>query len=337
MDPGLLRYHPELGWTLTPNWRGRHRHHDFDVGYSINAEGFRGWFPPIDGARRRVAVLGDSFTFGLGVEDGETFVSRLNEIDPGTVYLNFGVPGYSTDQELQLLDPQVFRESPDSVWLAFYLGNDILDNALDYPLQADQAKPMFELLDDGSLQLRNVPVPRDSKPAVARLRSIEEIVFGTALKSRRTVVDRVRDSSHLFGRLLPRATVEDDDSLEAILRARLDKHARLLSALLGKLSAELGARGVDLLVVPLPGQSLVEQPRSAAGVFQAYILDLLAAETARSDIVFVDPLDALRAACGTSHRCFYPNEGHYTAMAHTEIATFLVDQKRERAALGRPF
>ena len=98
------------------------------------------------------------------------------------MYLNFGVPGYSTDQEILLLDPQVFRESPDSVWLAFYLGNDILDNALDYPLQADQAKPMFELLNDGSLQLRNVPVPRDSKPAVARLRSIEEIVFGDALE-----------------------------------------------------------------------------------------------------------------------------------------------------------
>ena len=75
IEPGLLRYHPKLGWTLTPYWRGRHHHHDFDVTYNINGEGFRGAFPlaAVPKSRERVAIVGDSFTFGLGVNDDETF------------------------------------------------------------------------------------------------------------------------------------------------------------------------------------------------------------------------------------------------------------------------
>ena len=66
MPAGMFQYDSQLGWRLSPGWQGRHRHHDFEARYSINHFGFRNDSPwneqkgaPI------IAVLGDSFTFGL--------------------------------------------------------------------------------------------------------------------------------------------------------------------------------------------------------------------------------------------------------------------------------
>jgi hypothetical protein len=99
MDPGLIFYDPELGWQLAPHWSGSHQHYDFNVDYHINYTGLRA-DPQEAQSKPRVAVLGDSFTFGIGVDDTETFVSLLNADEelPGS-YVNLGVPGYSTDQE----------------------------------------------------------------------------------------------------------------------------------------------------------------------------------------------------------------------------------------------
>ncbi len=74
-EEGLIAYDRLLGWKLIPNWKGRHQHYDFDVEYSTNRYGFRGDFGT--DARRgaeKIAFVGDSFTFSLGVNDQDTFV-----------------------------------------------------------------------------------------------------------------------------------------------------------------------------------------------------------------------------------------------------------------------
>ncbi len=42
LDGGLFIYHPKLGWTISRDWRGGHRHHDYEVRYSTNGFGHRG-------------------------------------------------------------------------------------------------------------------------------------------------------------------------------------------------------------------------------------------------------------------------------------------------------
>jgi hypothetical protein len=103
LAPGLIRPDPDLGWSLTPYWKGAHHHHDFSARYQLSALGLRAdtaW--PNSrriGARSR-SFVGDSFTFGFGVEDTATFVHRLDRAAPGGhAFGNAAIPGYSTDQQ----------------------------------------------------------------------------------------------------------------------------------------------------------------------------------------------------------------------------------------------
>jgi lysophospholipase L1-like esterase len=72
----------------------------------------------------RIAMIGDSVTYGLGVEAAQSFSSllesELNAAGLGPVeVLNFGVPGYNTFQEYTLLKHRVLEYDPDLVVMTF--------------------------------------------------------------------------------------------------------------------------------------------------------------------------------------------------------------------------
>lgn len=72
-------------------------------------------------------VYGDSFTFGIGVEDDETFVSHLAKKSDKR-WLNLGVPGSAIHNHLDTL---MLRHhelgDPKTIIFAFFIGNDFAD------------------------------------------------------------------------------------------------------------------------------------------------------------------------------------------------------------------
>ncbi len=85
---------------------------------AINGAGLRGPLPaPGAGS---VVVLGDSFTFGEGVELADTFVERLAaRPDIGAPFVNAGVAGHGTIEEAARLDAMLTHFRPRAVLLVF--------------------------------------------------------------------------------------------------------------------------------------------------------------------------------------------------------------------------
>ena len=114
---------PSIGHRHRPG--GHERLMGADV--RINSSGFRDDEYPLEkGDRWRIILLGDSLTFGWGVEKEETFEHRLEETlhsRSPTEIINFGHGNYNTEQEVHLFLDEGLAYDPDQVVL-FYFIND---------------------------------------------------------------------------------------------------------------------------------------------------------------------------------------------------------------------
>ena len=312
LDRGLMEYDERLGWALTANWRGRHRHYDFDVAYSINERGFRG---PAAAAGEPAALwLGDSFAFGLGANDGETFVDRLDAAREGGLrHINLAVPGYSTDQQLLLLERRLSSFDARFIGLAVYLGNDLIDNSLGYAMQAATAKPYFELR-DGALVLRNTPAPRAPKPPWEQERGFGARLFEMA-GAAPDRLDRALLSIET-ARWLGLERPAPPDDLEARLAPQIAPSIALFEALLRRMRQS----GKPLAVVLLASRRHLAAPASWAARYQE--LARRALLEAGLEAPVLDLAAAFRAAPAAA-RLHFPQDGHLTPPGHEAAAALI--------------
>src|SRR5262249_18311144 len=77
----------------------------------------------------RLLGLGDSFVFGWGVEEDETFLARAAAAS-GFAAVNAGVPGYGVCQEARLGLRLLDAVRPEAVLVALTLDNDEMDPAV---------------------------------------------------------------------------------------------------------------------------------------------------------------------------------------------------------------
>jgi len=166
-DPAIYAFDDTLGWVGKPNLVAHLLRGQDTIRYEINRWGFRDDQPipwPAAQNRRRLMLLGDSYAMGYEI-DKEARVSELLEKSDSTLLAyNFGIMGYSTDQELLVFKKYGPEIHPQIVTL-FFCVNDIY-----YSEQAqanNHPKPLFRLQPDDSLQLINAPLPPPS--AVSRM------------------------------------------------------------------------------------------------------------------------------------------------------------------------
>ena len=159
---GYVRHDPELGWALAPGGERPNR------GYRANAQGIRA---DRDFAARpapgtvRVAAFGDSFTHGSEVANGFTWADVLDAADPRLEVLNFGVPGYGTDQAFLRFRRRAAEFAPHVALLGVMSDNPqrnlntfrpFFERRSGLPL----GKPRFAVDGAGELTLLPNPMPR---------------------------------------------------------------------------------------------------------------------------------------------------------------------------------
>lgn len=119
-------YDPIRAAIPVPGQHGRHTLPGiYDYTYTNNSLGLRG--PEIgQKTQRRILLLGDSFTYGIGVNDDQTFAYKLAQLTSSEV-INAGNGGTGTDYALRFYETIGHNLNPDLVVLCFF-ANDFQDN-----------------------------------------------------------------------------------------------------------------------------------------------------------------------------------------------------------------
>lgn len=327
MDPNLVAYDAELGWRLVPYAEGAHTNHDFSVRYTISPRGLRADTPnpPRRSGRKLTLAIGDSFTFGLGVKDDETFLHRLDaKSAAGFDYLNAAVPGYSPDQEWLLLQKQLWEVEPGRVLLFVYVGNDLLDLERDVPLQLRSPKPRFEVVGN-ELVLRNVPVPVRSE---ARVQPWWPVVLGADMStwSWRTRLDLRYE---LFRWVAPPFPAERDYRPE--FPARFASALTLFERIIDRLANACAQHGAELKVVLIAGAAYLQAPASSSGQYQEFFCQQIGQRLPPMGVPVIQLPDLMRARYRREGgKWFFPHDGHLTVKGHEVVAELLA------AELARP-
>ncbi len=149
LGPVQFAVDPDLGFIPVPKQSAvRTLPGVYAYRYSNNSMGLRG--PEIQAKTKpRILVLGDSFTYGIGVNDDETFCSILQSLLPENEIINAGNGGKGTDYALKFYRTKGKQLAPDVVILVF-CGNDFTDNQLNVyyspdltPKVLNQQKPFI--------------------------------------------------------------------------------------------------------------------------------------------------------------------------------------------------
>ncbi len=115
-------YAPGIGYTL----RLRQRISAWDDTFTANALGYRTGPPPKPSGTFRVVFVGDSWTFGMGIKEQESFPRQFQALakdlgaSPGhpVEAWTLALPGYNTLNEIAALEYFYPRLAPDAVVLA---------------------------------------------------------------------------------------------------------------------------------------------------------------------------------------------------------------------------
>ncbi|MBI1813325.1 hypothetical protein HY285_03695 [Candidatus Peregrinibacteria bacterium] len=117
VPPGIYRSNPDpaISYELKPNLR---KFPAFRGTVTTDERGFRS--PPIDPKKPTIAMLGDSITFGFGVNDDQTLASRLAASFPTFNVVNTGVAGYALAQEVRTFREKFLPLRPSLLILTFH-------------------------------------------------------------------------------------------------------------------------------------------------------------------------------------------------------------------------
>lgn len=313
--------HPILGWYHEKNKQALLKRGDLQVEIGTNSQGFRGsreYQLEKSQGTVRVVTLGDSFAFGWGVRDNETFCAQLESRYENLEVLNLGVAGYGVDQIFLAFRTIAKSFRPDYVFITVY-PDDFWRSTRAFT-DAGYGKPYFQLALGGELILRNVPV---QEPVKMDYRQFPEIiVYGP--------FERALMHSALYRYLKKRSLRLARDW--GWIDPDITEEWRLGESILKELIREVREMGAEPLVAIIPPQLWMWNTKPTS--IQKSILRFGKRENV--DAIDLTPI-FVKAAQGSNLFEFYiQDDDHWTTKGHSLAADVLGEYlERHRSDLKK--
>lgn len=311
--------HPLYLWAPRPGIQGERVTPEYHHAFAHSIQGLR--HTPVlhperpPGVRARVLFLGDSFTYGLGSSDEETFAGRVAGAWPDVEVVNAGCNGYGQRQELAILDTLGAAIRPDLTVVMFFW-NDVEDNI-------KRPAPAFRRDASGHVVRTDLKVPADFDPlaprhAAPRPTLAEQKPFWTFAYVRE-LVDEAK--AGLKGGLLGGARRK--------IRTPAERAAAwpVTAELLDLLKLRAGEIGTRLVVVSIPDYNQVDPQAIYRGIEPVNydIESQLAQLTRELGITYIDPLPEMRARLRAGEApWYYARDRHLTPAGNAVLADILM-------------
>lgn len=303
---------------LQAGFRGTFRTPAFTTELRINSKGLRDVERSYEKPAKvyRILALGDSMTFGWGVEAEETYVSLLEKCLSTRLgwrfeIINAGIPGAGTQIELDYLLREGMKYEPDLVLLGFFIGNDLDDN------MAEEVEGTGTL--PGDRQERWTPTWRDLLRKYSYLYSLA----ANTLKAYGSITRFLGKVNLVIA--IPGGYFIDMYRKEPNPRYEVAWH-RTFELIKGLREASQNR----LFVVLIPDELQVNRRRWELALKQLRLsqneFDLtqvnrrLARFLSTEGIPFLDPLDDFRNHNSRAETLYFPSDSHLTRASHHLLA-----------------
>ncbi|MGH0031276.1 MAG: alginate O-acetyltransferase AlgX-related protein [Myxococcota bacterium] len=338
---GEYDFHPTRGLMPGKGVEQFDWNREFQIWKRHNSLGFRGPEFPLEKppGTTRVLVLGDSMTYGTGVEYEETFSARLDAMDPTLHVINGGTPGYHGGHQLLLLEEWIEPLQPDLVLVA-YFWNDLWGA---FGVGGERRSGGFAHYDlrDGELVFVPADPPTPENPSFDHLRRRHERRarrYGGFLASEsylyRFLSDRMKILGYAIRDWRGEATeVETGGELDA---AQEEAAWQLSYALLRRQRQVAREHGAKFAILVVPDQVQVEPDVKVLAVPPVlwHIQERIRAFAEAEGVPLVEPLETMRAIREREGEPQYHRiDRHWNRLGHRHMAEVLDRELRRQGLL----
>jgi SGNH hydrolase-like domain, acetyltransferase AlgX len=347
---------PAVGMRHVPHTRSQMNSEAGPVPVRINSRGYRGREYPWDAASGfRILALGDSFAFGFGVQEDDTYLARMERAlaDRHVEVINAGLAGMGPDNEARLLAADGPGLRPDLVLVAFFVGNDLIDalTGIARTVLRDGAPALpegflekwYRPLRPGTLlpqplarSSRSLGLPIPFKDALQRHSHAYRFLSGRVAR-----LLAASQGARAGGAPMEFNPFQQEAFCLRSYPPELEQAWTRAKAALVQMKAWCDAHDARLALVVIPTEAQVDPDRWAA-VRQRYRLKeedfdlekpqrILAAFATENGIPLIDLLPALRAASDAGGPLYFRTDIHWTSRGHAVAADEIL---RQLGALG---
>ena len=298
--------------SFEPNAKINLSHYEYNNEINIDQFGGRKVTSNLDAdidTLEKIIFIGDSFTFGVGVEDNEVFCS-LAQQDISFEILNFGRPGSSLPRDIELIKlrlPDLIRKYKiNNVIFCWFLGNDAAD-----------------ILNLNKVRVENKDdlLSHDTDILI----KLNDFIFHNRFLNRIYLIQYLRKKVMNL--------IKDEKKMDPVFRLFLNKkeyNARLSKLIdnylneLNKISKEYNFKSTFLLI-PDRHQILDEKRellRIQYNISPDFQIDylmpnkILTSLLIKNQIDFIDPIDCIRNKSQPNNDIYYIKDNHFTKKGH---------------------
>lgn len=341
-----------------PYSRARHQSSEFDITVKINSFGFRDYEYALTKKKKyRVAVIGDSFTFGWGVDIEDCWVKilekELNTSGLDVEILNLGKGGASPADYAQTAEKAIPILKPDMVVVCALQANDLhqLIHAYD-----SLPKPKIQVIKKNYLAEKTAAMLNSAFPNFTNRISIQNInirkqwkrdapalltSFPEEQKLRFDELDENVKSDFQSGLLNPwlihQAVYYPDYFTQPLDTADLDVVIGIsaMADCIAKIKQVCSANNSELIIITVPNlpyssrEEMVSLRKYGFSIPDSIFGNSLADETIKmaaeeSEIEFYSVSENFRSL-KKDENLYYPFDGHFTKEGNKLFATSVTD------------